>query len=196
MKKLLFLLLLIFLSFSSCKSTKHAKSATPRASKIIIDPNSNGDLFANKNIPSNINDIKINSASINLTGSKAFSIVEYAKQFKGVRYKFGGATKAGMDCSGLVFESFRSHNIILPRISRDMAKNGEKITLNKAEIGDLVFFKTGSRRNEINHVGLVVSTDNRGNIEFIHSSTSAGVIVSSITEAYWDKSFVEARRIL
>src|SRR5690606_30285295 len=131
---LLFLLLLIFLSFSSCKSTKQVKSATPRASKIIIDTNSNGGIFANKNIPSkNTNDININSASINLTGSKAFSIVEYAKQFKGVRYKFGGATKSGMDCSGLVFESFRSHNIILPRISRDMAKNGEKITLNNVE---------------------------------------------------------------
>jgi cell wall-associated NlpC family hydrolase len=197
MKKQLIYLFIVFISFSSCKSAKQIKSESSRTSRIIIDTNSNGDLFANNPLPStNINNIGENNASINLTGSKAFSIVEYAKQFKGVRYKFGGATKSGMDCSGLVFESFRSHDIILPRISRDMAKNGEKIPLNRAGIGDLVFFKTGSRRNEINHVGLVVSKDERGNVEFIHSSTSAGVIVSSIAEAYWDKSFVEARRIL
>jgi cell wall-associated NlpC family hydrolase len=195
MKRHLFYLFIVFISFSSCKSAKQTKSETPKASRIIID--SNKDLFADKTITSkNINDVNVNSASADVSGSKAFSIVEYAKQFKGVRYKFGGATKSGMDCSGLVFESFRYHDIILPRISRDMAKNGEKIPLSNAGIGDLVFFKTGSRRNEINHVGLVVSKDERGNVEFIHSSTSAGVIVSSIAEAYWDKSFVEARRIL
>lgn len=195
MKRLLFLLLIIFFSFSSCKSAKQAKkSSVSKTTKIIIEPRSNEDMAKDKTFPAK--DLTINSASTNIENSKAYSIVEYAKQFKGVRYKFGGATKSGMDCSGLVFESFRSHNIILPRISRDMAKNGEKINLSRVEIGDLVFFKTGSRRNEINHVGLVISTDNNGNIEFIHSSTSAGVIVSSITEAYWDKAFVEARRIL
>lgn len=192
MKRILFLLLIIFFSFSSCKSAK--KSTASKTTKVIIEPRSNEGMAKNKTIPAK--DITINSASTNIENSKAYSIVEYAKQFKGVRYKFGGATKSGMDCSGLVFESFRSHNIILPRISRDMAKNGQKINLNRVEIGDLVFFKTGSRRNEINHVGLVVSTDNNGNIEFIHSSTSAGVIVSSITETYWDKAFVEARRVL
>lgn len=194
MKKLLFYIVIVFFSFSSCKSAKQAKIETPRASKIIIGTNPNEGLLTDKTLPTR--DININSAAPDLATSKAFSIVEYAKQFKGVRYKFGGATKSGMDCSGLVFESFRSHNIILPRISRDMAKNGEKINLQQVEIGDLVFFKTGSRRNEINHVGLVVSAGINGNIEFIHSSTSAGVIVSSIAEAYWDKSFVEARRIL
>jgi len=192
MMKHLFYLFIVFISFSSCKSAKQAKSGTPKASRIIIGAHPKGDISTDKTISAK--DINVNPASA--ASSKAFSIVEYAKQFKGVRYKFGGATKSGMDCSGLVFESFRSHNIILPRISRDMAKNGEKINLNQVEIGDLVFFKTGSKRNEINHVGLVVSTDNRGNIEFIHSSTSAGVIVSSITEAYWDKSFVVAKRIL
>jgi cell wall-associated NlpC family hydrolase len=193
MKRLLFLLLIIFLSFSSCKSAKQANSPVSKASKIVIEPRSEG-IVMDKDIPSK--DITIHPVHTNIENSKAYSIVEYAKQFKGVRYKFGGATKSGMDCSGLVFESFRSHDIILPRISRDMAKNGKKINLAHVEIGDLVFFKTGSRRNEINHVGLVVSTDNNGNVEFIHSSTTAGVIVSSITEAYWDKTFVEARRIL
>jgi cell wall-associated NlpC family hydrolase len=100
-----------------------------------------------------------------------------------------------MDCSGLVFESFRAFDIILPRISRDMAKQGEKISLKNTQEGDLLFFRTMNRRNDISHVGLVVTTEN-GDIEFIHSTTSAGVIVSKLSESYWDKAFVEARRVL
>lgn len=194
MKKPLFLLFIIFFSFSSCKSAKQAKSKNVTPSKVIIGANTNEDIYTDKTIGAK--DINASSGSIKPTVSKAYNIVEYAKQFKGVRYKFGGATKSGMDCSGLVFESFRAHDVILPRISRDMAKNGDKVPLNNVAIGDLVFFKTGSRRNDISHVGLVVSSDDDGKIEFIHATTSAGVIISSITETYWDKTFVEARRIL
>jgi len=191
MNKFLFFIIIIIFSFNSCKSSKQAKSKNSTSSKIVIGSNDNEEISTDKTITAK--NINTNSGSLN---SKAYNIVEYAKQFQGVRYRFGGATKAGMDCSGLVFESFRAHDIILPRISRDMAKNGEKISLNNVEIGDLVFFKTSNRRNDISHVGLVVSSDYNGNVEFIHSTTSAGVIVSSITETYWDKAFVEARRIL
>ncbi|OYX27575.1 MAG: hypothetical protein B7Z06_04110 [Flavobacteriales bacterium 32-35-8] len=193
MNKFILFLIIIF-SLSSCKSSKQAISKNPTSSKIVIGTNSNEEVYTDKTITTKT--VNTSSSSVNTAFSKAYNIVEYAKQFKGVRYRFGGATKAGMDCSGLVFESFRAHDIILPRISRDMAKNGEKIPLSDVGIGDLVFFKTGNRRNDISHVGLVVSSDEDGNIEFIHSTTSAGVIVSSITESYWDKTFVEARRIL
>ena len=185
--------MILFFGFSSCKSAKQAQTKNSTSSKIVIRTNPNEEINADKSINSkNINP----AGSLNNVNSKAYNIVEYAKQFKGVKYRFGGATRAGMDCSGLVFESFRAHDIILPRISRDMAKNGEKIPLKNVDVGDLVFFKTSNRRNDISHVGLVVSTDYNGNIEFIHSTTSAGVIVSSINENYWDKAFVEARRIL
>ncbi len=193
MKTLIVVLFITFLSFSSCKSSKQTKSKELSSSKVIIGSNSNEAINLSKTITTA--DVNTNSRNLNSSESKAYNIVEYAKQFKGVRYKFGGATKSGMDCSGLVFESFRAFNIILPRISRDMAKNGEKISLNDVEEGDLLFFKTGNRRNDISHVGLVVSS-RKGNIEFIHSTTSAGVIISSITENYWDRTFAEARRIL
>ncbi|WP_111307996.1 C40 family peptidase [Confluentibacter sediminis] len=193
MKTHVVVLCILFLSFSSCKSSKQTKSKESSSSKVIIGSNSNQEINPNKSITTR--DITTHSRHLNSSESKAYNIVEYAKQFEGVRYKFGGATKSGMDCSGLVFESFRAFNIILPRISRDMAKNGEKISLNDVEEGDLLFFKTGNRRNDISHVGLVVSSRN-GNIEFIHSTTSAGVIISSITENYWDRTFAEARRIL
>ena len=125
---------------------------------------------------------------------KINSIVSYAKTFNGTRYKFGGTTKKGMDCSGLVYTSFKKENIILPRSSKTMATQGTSVSLKKVTIGDLLFFKTNKRKNVISHVGLVIET--KGSIKFIHSSTSKGVIVSSLDETYWNKCFAGARRIL
>lgn len=121
-------------------------------------------------------------------------IIDYAKSFQGTKYKFGGTTEAGMDCSGLVSVVFEKENISLPRISRDMAKEGVLVSYKDIEEGDLVFFKT-NRKNVISHVGLVVEAK-RGQVKFIHSSTSAGVIISSMDEAYWKNAFAEVRRVI
>jgi len=99
-----------------------------------------------------------------------------------------------MDCSGLVYTSFKGENIELPRISRDMATQGVNVELKDVIEGDLLFFKT-SRKNSINHVGLVTEI-NDGQVYFIHSTTQRGVIVSSLDETYWKNSFTTARRIL
>ncbi|MDC1379526.1 C40 family peptidase [Algibacter sp.] len=177
MKKILLILLLI-ISFSSCKSSKRTKERTTSSTKIVTKKNR-----------------KTVSSITSSNKSKADYIIDYAKQFEGIRYKWGGTTKSGMDCSGLVFESFKSYHILLPRISRDMAKKGTKIQLKKALKGDLLFFKTGNRRNSINHVGLIVDIiDN--DINFIHATTGKGVIISGLNETYWLKAFHEARRIL
>lgn len=125
---------------------------------------------------------------------KIESIVDYAKTFEGTKYKYGGTTNKGMDCSGLVYTSFKKEEIVLPRTSRAMSTQGKTIPLKNIEIGDLVFFKTNKNRNVVNHVGLVVETDNE--IRFIHASTSRGVIVSSLEEKYWNNCFVGVRRIL
>lgn len=123
------------------------------------------------------------------------NVIQYAKTFEGTKYKFGGTTTAGMDCSGLVCVAFEQENISLPRISRDMATKGTAISIREVEKGDLVFFKTDRKRNVISHVGLVVEADS-GDIRFIHSTTRAGVIISSLEEAYWKKAFVEVRRVI
>ncbi len=126
---------------------------------------------------------------------KLENVVAYAKTFEGTRYKFGGTTNRGMDCSGLVYTAFNKEQISLPRVSRDMAKRGEKISLSDATEGDLVFFQTNKNRKVINHVGLVIET-RRGEILFIHSTTSKGVIISSMEEGYWKSAFIEARRVI
>lgn len=178
------LILLLIISFSSCKSSKRTKERKASSTKIVTKK-SKKQTVSSKN--ENIKTVSNKSTADN--------IIDYAKQFEGTRYKWGGRTKSGMDCSGLVFESFKSSNILLPRISRDMAKKGTKIQLKKVLKGDLLFFKTGNRRNSINHVGLIVEISNN-DIKFIHATTSNGVIISGLNETYWLKAFHEARRIL
>ncbi len=188
MKKILLITVLI-VSFSSCKSAKSIKDKNPSSTTIITEKNN---IPATKNIDIGRNDIPVNTTSLK---SKKDNIIDYAKQFEGVKYKWGGTNESGMDCSGLVYQSFRAHDILLPRISRDMAKQGEKIALKDVTRGDLLFFKTGNRRNSINHVGLIVSIENN-NIAFIHATSSNGVITSWLNDDYWLKAFTEARRIL
>lgn len=122
-------------------------------------------------------------------------IVNNAMDFEGVRYRTGGTTKDGMDCSGLVFTTFKIFDISLPRSSYEQAKVGEEIKLSEVKPGDLLFFKTNRRKKAINHVGLVISVEN-GEILFIHSTLSLGVTVSSMSEEYYTKSFAQANRIL
>lgn len=126
---------------------------------------------------------------------KADNIVETALKFTGVKYKYGGTTKRGMDCSGLLYVSFSSHDIEIPRISHMIADQAEPINIKKVARGDLLFFKTNRRGKRINHVGLIVAI-NGDDIRFIHSTSSRGVIVSSLKEGYWNSAFVKAARIL
>lgn len=137
----------------------------------------------------------VSTSSKKINKKKSEAIVKYAKSFEGTRYKFGGTTKRGMDCSGLVYVSYQKENITIPRISRDMAKKGKRIPLRDTNKGDLLFFKTNKNKNTINHVGLVVETKG-GKIFFIHSTTSSGVIISSLDEGYWKGAFVEVRRVI
>ena len=193
MKYITILLLAVF-SLSSCTASKSIIVKKSASHKVISHPQT----YIGYDEPTKTIDLnqKYHEVSnVENVSYKAFNIVDYAQQFNGVKYKFGGTTPAGMDCSGLVFESFKAFDIILPRSSRDMAKQGEKITLKDTQEGDLLFFRTISKRNDISHVGLVITTDN-GDIKFIHSTTRAGVIVSKLSEKYWDTAFVEARRIL
>lgn len=139
--------------------------------------------------------VVIGSSTTTASSKKITKVVEHARSFTGTRYKFGGTDKRGMDCSGLVYVSFKEYNIALPRISRQMATKGIRLKLSETTEGDLVFFKTSKNRKTINHVGLVVE-NRRGEIKFIHSTSSEGVIVSSLDEKYWKNAFVEVRRVI
>lgn len=131
---------------------------------------------------------KINNPKVNKIVSKAMS-------FAGTRYKFGGNTKKGIDCSGLIHVALKDNDIPFPRVSYQMANEGKRINLKDVAKGDLLFFKTSKSGKRINHVGLVVEV-NGGEIRFIHATSSRGVIVSSLREGYWNHAFIKATRIL
>ena len=128
-------------------------------------------------------------------GSTAKKIVDYALKYKGAPYRYGGTTKKGMDCSGLVYISFQNEHISLPRTSRAMSLEGKRLKLKEVNVGDLLFFQTDKNRKVVNHVGLVVKVSGK-EISFIHSTSSRGVIVSTLDQAYWNEAFLMARKVL
>ena len=122
------------------------------------------------------------------------NLIKNANDNIGIRYKAAGTTKNGFDCSGLVFATFESENIKLPRTSYEQSKIGRLIKFDDAKKGDLIFFKTNHGK-QVNHVGLITEIS-REEIKFIHSSTSKGVIISSTKETYYKNSFVQINRII
>ncbi|MDT0689398.1 C40 family peptidase [Salegentibacter sp. F188] len=126
---------------------------------------------------------------------RVYNIISTAKKFEGTRYKYGGTTKKGMDCSGLVYTAYLEEDIPLPRTSRAMSLEGKRLFLKEVTIGDLLFFETNKNKKVINHVGLVVDVL-PDHILFIHSTSSRGVIISSLSESYWHNNFVMARRVI
>ncbi|SHG50593.1 LysM domain-containing protein [Flavobacterium micromati] len=121
-------------------------------------------------------------------------LIDNASQNLGTRYRTGGTSKSGFDCSGLIYKTFGEFDIKLPRTSHQQSTVGTVVNTEEAQKGDLIFFKTNGRR-QINHVGMVVEV-NDDEIKFIHSSTSNGVIISSTKERYYGKNFSQINRVV
>lgn len=126
--------------------------------------------------------------------SKADFLIAKASQHLGTRYRSGGTSPGGFDCSGLMIATFQEIEMKLPRTSREQSNYGVSIDRSQAQKGDLIFFTTNGRGN-INHVGMVTEVIG-DEIKFIHSSIQAGVIISSTKEDYYAKRFVKVNRVL
>lgn len=127
--------------------------------------------------------------------SPAFTVIETAKTYRGTPYRYGGTTRAGMDCSALVFHSYYAVGINLPRMSADQSKVGQKVNLNQVKPGDLLFFATGKKKNQVTHSGIVTEVA-KDDVRFIHASTSLGVSEDFLSNRYWNGAFLFAKRIL
>ena len=202
MKQIILTFLLLFL-LASCKSTqtisdyksenrskngsveaRNFKSARGQVKKEATEANI-------EEVPS---EFTYDTASEDEIPYLAFEVLERANEYYGVRYRMGGNSRAGIDCSGLVCKAFESTDIKLPRTSIEMSRMGRRLQNYEVRKGDLIFFRTRGGRN-VNHVGLVVE-NNDGEIKFIHASSSQGVTLSSLNEAYYKKSFSHCNRIL
>ncbi|WP_226570062.1 NlpC/P60 family protein [Mangrovibacter yixingensis] len=111
-------------------------------------------------------------------------------EWRGTPYRYGGVSRQGIDCSAFVQLTFRDQFALqLPRSTRAQAKIGTRIDKDELLPGDLIFFKTGSGEEGL-HVG-IYDTDN----QFIHASSSHGVVRSSLNNVYWREKYWQARRI-
>lgn len=112
------------------------------------------------------------------------------KQWKGTPYRLGGDSLKGIDCSAFVQRTFNDKfDIALPRTTTAQTSEGVKIGKDNLKPGDLIFFKTNWGGSGL-HVGIY-----NGNNQFIHASSSKGVMTSSLNEKYWKQRFYQARRL-
>ncbi|WP_439256719.1 NlpC/P60 family protein [Lonepinella sp. BR2271] len=136
--------------------------------------------------------LKTNKPNLNVSASSSHSPAQYKNlesvynQWAGTRYRLGGTGSRGIDCSAFMQKTFAiAFGMTLPRSTSEQQYLGKRIQKNELKKGDLVFF----RKNR--HVGVYM-----GNGRFMHASTSQGVIISSLSENYWARTYTQSRRIL
>jgi len=113
------------------------------------------------------------------------------KAYIGTPYKFGGETRRGMDCSGFVYNVFKeSFKMNLPHNASQQYLRSARISSQDLRLGDLVFFSI-NQNGSIGHVGIYL-----GNNYFAHASKSYGVVVSSLSERYYQSRYIGAGRAL
>lgn len=135
-----------------------------------------------------------NKFGVTITKRDNIKLYREASSWLGVKYRLGGTTKRGVDCSGFVDAIYKDvYGKKLNRTVDDIYhKDCRRIRQRKLKEGDLVFFRTGEkqRKNKPNHVGVYLK-DGR----FVHASTSKGVEVNSLSNVYYKKAFVKGGRV-
>lgn len=109
-------------------------------------------------------------------------------RWKGAPYRLGGLNRKGIDCSGFVYLTYKDQlKTLLPRTTKMQSQTGKLVKYRQKQIGDLLFFKTGVK---VRHVGIYL-----GEQQFMHASTSQGVVISNLNNPYWQRSFWKVKRI-
>ncbi|MBR1626949.1 MAG: C40 family peptidase [Bacteroidales bacterium] len=171
------------ITYNGNKGTSSTSSSSNSRRKPVSKENTSGSSSSSADSPN-----QTNSKDAVYSDSKAYlkkhngKLTEYCMDWVGTPHVLGGNSKKGVDCSGFVYNVYKDvYDIILPRRSADMEKEVKLLNdRNKMKEGDLIFFG----KNNVNHVGIFLKDD-----KFIHTSTSKGVIVSSLEEKYWTQNF-------
>ena len=162
---------LIVLGIFACKSAKK----TTQSSKSNISVNKDTELQSNQ---------KVNK------------VISTARSYIGTPYKFGGTSRAGIDCSGLVKSTFAEAGTSMPRTSHEQSLIGKKISFSELKPGDLVFFVNKKGETQITHVGIISVVNGPRNVKFIHSSTKLGVVERDLYVSYYENILIKATRVL
>ncbi len=171
--KNIFLFLFLIFSFQACSFKSNSSNYSTNTDKT----------FPNKSEYDYQLSKSINYQKLYLSLNKQYN------SWKGVRYKYGGNTKKGIDCSAFVQRTFKDRlNINIPRTTALQSKVGKEISLDELEMGDLIFFKTGWNSR---HVGIYLEGG-----KFLHASTKRGVTISRLDNNYYSKHFWKVKRII
>lgn len=164
----LFLFLLSSLVFCSCSSSRQ--------------------LSSKKNNPEHLS----RKLGFPVSSKDDLSLYREAANWLGVPYKYGGNTKSGVDCSGLVCQIYRTvYHIQLQRTAAGMYKeNCRKISRKALRPGDLVFFNTAKTKKSVSHVGIFLK-----NNVFLHATTKSGVRLSTLDEIYYKKRWINGGKV-
>ncbi len=119
------------------------------------------------------------------------SLMGVINYYIGTPYRYGGCEKDGMDCSCFVQRVFdEALDIKLPRTAAEQWQYGKEVDKSELAFGDIVFFRTSKGKNP-SHCGIYL-----GGNRFVHASSSLGVTVTPLTDSYWAKKYIGARRII
>ena len=132
------------------------------------------------------------SGSASTASGTRQQIIDYAAQFLGCKYVYGGNTPSGFDCSGYVKYVFKHFGVELTRTSANQYANSVKIKKSELRIGDLVFFSQNAGSSKVGHVGIYVGGD-----QFIHAAAPGkGVRYDSLNSSYYSSHYIGSGRVL
>ena len=120
-------------------------------------------------------------------------IVEYAKQYLGYPYVYGGAGSSSFDCSGFTMYVYKNFGYSLSHSARAQSKMGTYVEKENLQPGDLVFFLDYETMDDIGHCGIYIGDGN-----FIHASSGTGycVKISTLLSGSYDRRYATARRLI
>jgi len=176
MGKKVILALLLMISFVSIQAQTNDKDQKP--TEKIADPDNLASEYFSQIM------------GVALSATSNLKLYEFVYDWIGTPYRLGGGTKKGIDCSGFAFELYNKvFSTLIGNNSRNIFSMVNPISKSELKEGDLVFFKIGSR--SITHMGVYM-----GNNKFVHASTSKGVMISDLDEAYWRRYYYKGGRLL
>ena len=169
--------------YVSNKYLSDSKTVTSRSDNINRE-NVNSNETQNKKTESVAEETPVQTSESSSSSASGSAVIAYAKQFLGCKYVYGGMSPSGFDCSGFTSYVYKHFGYSLNRTSSGQRSNGVAVSKSNLQAGDILCFN--------GHVGLYI-----GGGSFIHAANpSKGVIISSLSESYYAKNYITARRIL
>ena len=139
-----------------------------------------------------INDIKGQNKK---KSRRIAKVIGVSRSYIGTPYVYGGQSKRGIDCSGLIQSCYAAIDVKIPRTAKQQSKIGTTKSWGNVREGDIVFFKFKQKGEKWWHSGLISKVDGK-NIKFIHASSSKGVVESNLMSDYYKKNVKRFRRVI